>query len=136
MLVIMAVLLVAMLCGIYMWKSGKKDTVRNFLSRFASFRELFSSMDLYRFTSCFDMFLSSGEHQDDDDGDQQIRQAAEHGGNHRVKAAHGGGIVMWFILNHLIFRLLSFVWYKINSTGWVNERALPLRKWFCKKECG
>ena len=65
MLGIMIVLLLAMAAGISMWKGGKKDTVRNFLSGFSAFRELFSSMDLYRFTSCFDMFLSSGEHQDE-----------------------------------------------------------------------
>ena len=48
-----------------MRKKGKKETVRSFLSKFTSFRNLFESMDLYRFTSCFDMFLSSGEHQDE-----------------------------------------------------------------------
>ncbi|MBQ6388347.1 MAG: type II secretion system F family protein [Mogibacterium sp.] len=65
MLGIMIVLLAALAAGVSMWRSGKKDTVRNFLSKFTVFRELFSSMDLYRFTSCFDMFLSSGEHQDE-----------------------------------------------------------------------
>ena len=65
MLGIMIVLLAGMIAGIAMWRGGKKDTVRNFLSKFPAFRELFSSMDLYRFTSCFEMFLSSGEHQDE-----------------------------------------------------------------------
>lgn len=65
MLGVMIVLLAALLAGVSMWKGGKKDKVRNFLSKSASFRELFSSMDLYRFTSCFDMFISSGEHQDE-----------------------------------------------------------------------
>jgi len=65
MLGIMTALLVLMLAGVSMWRSGKKDSVRNALSKFAVFRELFSSMDLYRFTSCFDMFLSGGEHQDE-----------------------------------------------------------------------
>lgn len=65
MLGIMVVLLAALLAGVSMWRGGKKDKVRNLLSKFASFRDLFSSMDLYRFTSCFDMFLSSGEHQDE-----------------------------------------------------------------------
>lgn len=65
MLAVMAVLLVAMIAGIMMWRGGKKDAVRNFLSKFKVFRDLFSSMDLYRFTSCFDMFISSGEHQDE-----------------------------------------------------------------------
>ena len=65
MLAIMIAFLLAMIAGITMWRNGKQDTVRNFLSKFSAFRELFSSMDLYRFTSCFDMFLSSGEHQDE-----------------------------------------------------------------------
>ena len=65
MLAIMIVLVVAMLTGIYMWKNGKKETVRKILSGSALFRELFEDLDLYRFTSCFEMFLSSGEHQDE-----------------------------------------------------------------------
>jgi len=65
MLGIMTVLLAVLLAGVAMWRNGKKDSVRNALSRFAVFRDLFGSMDLYRFTSCFDMFLSSGEHQDE-----------------------------------------------------------------------
>ncbi|MBR2540105.1 MAG: type II secretion system F family protein [Mogibacterium sp.] len=64
MLGVMIVLVIAMLAGISMWRGNGKDKVRGFLSRFRTFRELFDSMDLYRFTSCFDMFLSSGEHQD------------------------------------------------------------------------
>lgn len=63
-LVIMIIIVILMLAGIYMWKNGKKETVRNILSKSALFRELFDDLDLYRFTSCFEMFLSSGEHQD------------------------------------------------------------------------
>ena len=65
MLGIMIVLLAAMTAGILMWRGGKKDAVRGFLSKITAFRELFSNIDLYRFTSCFDMFISSGEHQDE-----------------------------------------------------------------------
>ena len=65
MLVIMIILVASILGGAYMWNHGSKDKVRGFLSRFRVFRSLFESMDLYRFTSCFDMFLSSGEHQDE-----------------------------------------------------------------------
>ena len=64
-LVVMIVLVILMLAGIYMWKNGKKDSVRNILSKSRMFRELFEDLDLYRFTSCFEMFLSSGEHQDE-----------------------------------------------------------------------
>ena len=65
MLVIMIVLVVIMLAGIWMWKNGKKETVRTFLSHWDLFRKLFEDLDLYRFTSCFEMFLSTGEHQDE-----------------------------------------------------------------------
>ncbi len=65
MLGVMIVLVIAILCGVSMWKNGKKEGVRKFLSKSAAFRELFEGLDLYRFTSCFDMFLSSGEHQDE-----------------------------------------------------------------------
>ena len=65
MLVVMIVLLVIMLAGVYMWKNGKKETVRKVLSKSAVFKELLDDLDLYRFTSCFEMFLSSGEHQDE-----------------------------------------------------------------------
>jgi type IV pilus assembly protein PilC len=65
MLVIMIILVAVMLAGICMWKNGKKEKVRKALSAFALFRELFEDLDLYRFTSCFEMFLSSGEHQDE-----------------------------------------------------------------------
>ncbi|MBE6042514.1 MAG: type II secretion system F family protein [Clostridiales bacterium] len=65
MLAVMIVLVIVLIGGITMWNKGNKTKVRGFLSKFATFRELFDSMDLYRFTSCFDMFLSSGEHQDE-----------------------------------------------------------------------
>lgn len=65
MLAVMIVLVIVMLVGISMWRSGKKDTVRKFLSKASLFRDLFIDLDLYRFTSCFEMFLSSGEHVDE-----------------------------------------------------------------------
>ena len=65
MLAVMIVLVLLILLGVSMWRSGRKESVRGFLSRFGSFRDLFEGLDLYRFTSCFDMFLSSGEHQDE-----------------------------------------------------------------------
>ena len=65
MLAIMVILVILMIAGISMWKSGSKEKVRNILSASAMFRTLFDDLDLYRFTSCFEMFLSSGSHQDD-----------------------------------------------------------------------
>ncbi len=65
MLVIMIILVIIMLAGISMWRNGKKESVRKALSHFSLFRSLFDDLDLYRFTSCFEMFLSTGEHQDE-----------------------------------------------------------------------
>ncbi|MBQ3322164.1 MAG: type II secretion system F family protein [Firmicutes bacterium] len=64
-MVIMIILVILLLIGIFMWRGGKAATVRNFLSKISTFRQLFDNLDLYRFTSCFDMFISSGEMQDE-----------------------------------------------------------------------
>jgi len=64
-MVIMIVLVVLLLIGVLMWRNGKAGTVRNVLSKIGTFRQLFDNLDLYRFTSCFDMFISSGEMQDE-----------------------------------------------------------------------
>ena len=64
-LVVMVVLVVILLCGVGMWRSGKQDKVRSALSKIGTFRDLFDNLDLYRFTSCFDMFISGGEMQDE-----------------------------------------------------------------------
>ena len=64
MLVGMSVLALLLLIGMLLWKTGKKEAVQKFLMRFPVFRTLFENLDLYRFTSCFDMFVSSGEMQD------------------------------------------------------------------------
>ena len=65
MMVVMIVLVVLMLLGISMWRSGKAAQVKGLLSKFSLFRQLFDNLDLYRFTSCFDMFISGGEMQDE-----------------------------------------------------------------------
>ena len=64
-MVIMIILVIMLLIGVFMWRNGKAKTVRNFLSKIGTFRQLFDNLDLYRFTSCFDMFISSGEMQDE-----------------------------------------------------------------------
>ena len=48
-----------------MWKKGKRDGIRKFLGKFGAFRRIFEGFDLFRFTSCFNMFLASGEMQDE-----------------------------------------------------------------------
>jgi len=64
-MVIMIILVLLLIIGVIMWKNGKSATVRHTLSKIRTFRELFDNLDLYRFTSCFDMFISSGEMQDE-----------------------------------------------------------------------
>ncbi|MBR2188009.1 MAG: type II secretion system F family protein, partial [Eubacterium sp.] len=65
MLVVMIVLVAILLIGVLMWRGGKRDTIQKILMKFPAFSQLISNLDLYRFTSCFDMFISSGELQDE-----------------------------------------------------------------------
>lgn len=64
-MVIMIILVILLLAGVLMWRNGKAASVRKALSKIRTFRQLFDNLDLYRFTSCFDMFVSSGEMQDE-----------------------------------------------------------------------
>ena len=64
-MVVMIVLVVLLLVGVGMWRSGKQGKVRDRLSKIGTFRDLFDNLDLYRFTACFDMFISGGEMQDE-----------------------------------------------------------------------
>ena len=65
MMCVMIVLVVLLIAGAYLWKNGKTSTVKGLLSKVSTFRLLFDNLDLYRFTSCFDMFISGGEMQDE-----------------------------------------------------------------------
>lgn len=65
MLVLIAVMLAVSVWGVRSWKHGGRDRVRAALSNISSFRKLFESMDLYRFSSSFAMFLTAGETQDE-----------------------------------------------------------------------
>lgn len=64
-LVIMCVLVILLIVGLIMWKNGKRDTIRSILGKMKGFANIFEGFDLYRFTSCFSMFLASGELQDE-----------------------------------------------------------------------
>ncbi|MBO5521265.1 MAG: type II secretion system F family protein, partial [Eubacterium sp.] len=64
-LIVMIVAVVVLLIGVLLWRGGKKDVVQKALTRIPVFAQLFENLDLYRFTSCFDMFISSGEMQDE-----------------------------------------------------------------------
>lgn len=65
MMVIMVVLLLLLLFGVHTWRSGKSAAVKKWLMKIPTFRALLDNLDLYRFTSCFDMFISGGEMQDE-----------------------------------------------------------------------
>jgi len=64
-LVIMIIAVAVLVIGALLWRSGRKDAVQKALTRIPIFARLFENLDLYRFTSCFDMFISSGEMQDE-----------------------------------------------------------------------
>ena len=64
-LVVMIVMVAALLTGWGMWKRGKSENVKKILSKISTFRDMFDNLALYRFTSCFDMFISGGEMQDE-----------------------------------------------------------------------
>lgn len=64
-LVLSILMLIAFILGVRLWNHGGRSRVRQALSRFPSMKKMFESMDLYRFTSCFEMFISAGENRDD-----------------------------------------------------------------------
>lgn len=64
-LVIMCIMVILLFIGMIMWKNGKRDKIRRILGKFKGFAKIFEGFDLYRFTSCFNMFLASGELQDE-----------------------------------------------------------------------
>ena len=65
MLVVMIILVAVLVIGLLLWRGGKKESVQKFLTKFPVFAGLLENLDLYRFTSCFDMFISSGEMQEE-----------------------------------------------------------------------
>ncbi|MBR0473941.1 MAG: type II secretion system F family protein [Erysipelotrichaceae bacterium] len=64
-LVIMIVLVIVLVCGVLMWNSGKRETVENFLRKIPLCNNLLDTLAMFRFTAAYDMYLSSGEMQDD-----------------------------------------------------------------------
>ena len=61
----MIIAVAVLIIGALLWRSGRKEAVQKALTRIPIFARLFENLDLYRFTSCFDMFISSGEMQDE-----------------------------------------------------------------------
>ena len=64
-LVVMALLALALLAGLLLWKSGRRGAVLAVLEKFPQSRSILETNALYRFTSAAATFLASGEMQDE-----------------------------------------------------------------------
>ncbi|MDO4990547.1 MAG: type II secretion system F family protein [Eubacteriales bacterium] len=64
-LVVMALLAIALLGGLILWKNGKRDAVIAVLERSPRCRSILRTNALFRFTSAVSTFLASGEMQDE-----------------------------------------------------------------------
>ena len=64
-LVVMALLAVALLVGLYLWKRGKREAVEKVLNRIPLCRSILENMGMFRFTSALTTFISAGEMQDE-----------------------------------------------------------------------
>lgn len=63
-LILMVLLVVAVICGIIMWKGKGRDTVEKILAKNSTCAALLENLALYRFTSAYEVFLASGAMQD------------------------------------------------------------------------
>ncbi len=64
-LAVMALLAAALFIGLLLWKRGKRDALLAVLEKFPRCRAILKTNALYRFTSALEIFLASGELQDD-----------------------------------------------------------------------
>ena len=64
-LVVMALLALALVVGLLLWKSGRRDAVLAVLEKFPQTRAILETNALYRFTSAAATFLASGKMQDE-----------------------------------------------------------------------
>ena len=64
-LIVMIVLVVAVLIGLLLWNNGKKEAVEKCLRKIPICASLFDTLAILRFTASYDMYLSSGEMQDE-----------------------------------------------------------------------
>ena len=62
---IMIVLVLAVICGLLMWNSSKRESVEKVLRKVPVFASILDDMGKFRFTSAFEIYLASGEMQDD-----------------------------------------------------------------------
>ena len=64
-LIVMALLGIALLTGLILWKNGKRETVLTVLEKFPRCRSILKTNALFRFTSALGTFLASGVMQDE-----------------------------------------------------------------------
>ncbi len=63
-LAVMVILAIAMTAGLLLWNSGKRKQVEEFLWKFPASASILEKMAMFRFTSALEMYLASGEMQD------------------------------------------------------------------------
>ena len=80
-LVIMILCVALLLFGLRAWRKGDRAAVRKKLGKIRMFAQIFEGFDLYRFTSCFNMFIASGSLQD-----EALKRAAEATETEELKA--------------------------------------------------
>ncbi len=64
-LIVMALLALALVAGLLLWKSGRRAPVLAVLEKFPRIRAILETNALYRFTSALGTYLASGEMQDE-----------------------------------------------------------------------
>ena len=64
-LAVMIVLVIVILAGVILWNNGKRESVEAFLRKFPVCASILDTMATLRFTAAYDMYLSSGDMQDD-----------------------------------------------------------------------
>ena len=64
-LIVMLLLAAALIAGLLLWKSGRRDAVEKVLRRIPLCAGILDSMGMFRFTSALETFLASGEMQDE-----------------------------------------------------------------------
>ena len=61
----MILLSLGLITGLLLWKNGKTDVVKKWLSMIPASRDLLESLGLYRFIGALSMYIASGEMQDE-----------------------------------------------------------------------
>ena len=64
-LILMIILVIAGIAGFVMWKGNGRKTVEKILAKSSVCRGILEGLGMYRFTSAFEVFLASGEMQDE-----------------------------------------------------------------------